>query len=207
MTKNLQYKNATAWMVRYDGKVFPVIQHIYGNPSDVEETLFAAEWLYKHTNYEKTRRDVEAFIQAWAFQFFNQDDRQDIKKILHQEIESRPYVFITIEFVDKIADLWIKENNLENQVDMNTYCHKVIADLNEEFLRVRFGGMYYTKLMNRELYFRVSSENFKWKSVIINFLETSQLDYKEFYVVIDEESAEVNPNLLKQSVLLQEMFK
>ena len=41
---NRTYLGTTAWMVRRDGSIFPVVQHIHGNPEDVEETLFAAEW-------------------------------------------------------------------------------------------------------------------------------------------------------------------
>ena len=38
----------TAWMLRRDGIVFPCQWHYYGNadPAEVEETLYAAEWLY-----------------------------------------------------------------------------------------------------------------------------------------------------------------
>lgn len=35
------------------------------------------------------------------------------------------------------------------------------------------------------------------------FLNQSKLDYEEFFVVIDEKSAEVNPNILKQSRFLK----
>lgn len=39
----------TAWMLRRDGEAFPVIQHLYGSLDCVEETLYAGEWLYRHT--------------------------------------------------------------------------------------------------------------------------------------------------------------
>ena len=39
----------TAWMLRRDGTAFPCQWHYYGStdPADVEETLYAAEWLYE----------------------------------------------------------------------------------------------------------------------------------------------------------------
>ena len=43
-------KSPTAWMLRQDGEAFPVIQHLYGSLECVEETLYAGEWLYKHTS-------------------------------------------------------------------------------------------------------------------------------------------------------------
>lgn len=159
-----QYKNATAWMVRRDGCIFPIVQHIYGNVMEIEETLFAAAWLYGHTGWEQTRQDIVDFTVAW---------------ITHLERET------------------------DSDMGLAGYCRKVTLDLNEEFMRVRFGGLYHTEPGNRKLYFRISSENFNWSEVIMGFLNQTQLDYEEFYVVIDEESAEVNPAILKQSRFLR----
>ncbi len=157
----LQYRNATAWMVRQDGSVFPVVQHIYGNPSNMEETLFAAEWLYRHTGRKETRKDIVTFACTWCLRFF------------------------------------------KGGTGINEACMKVILDLNEEFMRVRFGGMYQTIPANRELYFRISSKKYNWSPIIMRFIRQSQLDYEKFYVVIDEESAKINPVLLRQSMLLR----
>ena len=51
-------KTPTAWMLRRDGIAFPCQWHYYGNadPAEVEETLYAAEWLYDATQSEETRR-------------------------------------------------------------------------------------------------------------------------------------------------------
>jgi len=40
--ENLRYQDASAWMIRRDGMAYPVVQHIYANPFEIEETLFAA---------------------------------------------------------------------------------------------------------------------------------------------------------------------
>lgn len=197
--EHLRYQNATAWMLRRDGTAFPVIQHIYANPFEVEETLFAAEWLYKHTACEQMRQDVTALIRAWAMRYFI-DYGADIRSYIYQEIERRPYVFLTKHFLDQTADQWMPESCGEGDAapELSGCCRRVVMDLNEEFLRTRIGGLYHTIPGNRKLYFRISSENFNWSSVITHFLEKSKLDYEEFYVVIDEESAEINPAILKQ---------
>lgn len=39
----------TAWMIRQDGKAFACTSHYYADSEDAEDTLYAAEWLYKHT--------------------------------------------------------------------------------------------------------------------------------------------------------------
>ena len=51
-------KSPTAWMLRQDGEAFPVIQHLYGSLECVEETLYAGEWLYKHTSIPTTQQLV-----------------------------------------------------------------------------------------------------------------------------------------------------
>lgn len=204
--ENLQYKNASAWMIRRDSKVFPVVQHIYANPSEIEETLFAAEWLYGHTGCKQTQRDAAALVCAWMMKY-SIGDGSGIRTKIYQEIERRPYVFLTKKFVDKIADLWMPEFCMKDHVDICRCCKKVAIDLNEEFLRARIGGIYHTIPGERKLYFRISSEGFNWSSVITDFIKKSHLDYEEFYVVIDEESAEINPNIIKQGALLKGISK
>lgn len=201
---DLTYQGSTAWMVRRDGSIFPVVQHIYGNPEDVEETLFAAEWLYDRTKRGQTRKDIEAFVRMWGLQFGEEIDSEERKKRIYQRIEERPYQFITRPFADKIVDIitqW-KEygGHTDEAMDINGYCRQVALDLNEEFMRVRFGGKYHTEPGNRKLYFRISSENYNWSRVITEFDNRvcSQLHSEGFIVMVDQESAEVNPAILKQ---------
>lgn len=228
-----QYKNATAWMVRRDGGIFPVIQHIYGNVIQIEETLFAAEWLYGHTGWEQTRQDIVDFTVAWVTQLEKETGSEDIRECVYCWIENRPYQSITRKFADKILKWREKADNtgvdrdaeneknivdvgniresrntekcidIDQDMELAGYCRKITLDLNEEFMRVRFGGLYHTEPGNRKLYFRISSENFNWSEVIMGFLNQTQLDYEEFYVVIDEESVEANPAILKQSRFLR----
>lgn len=197
---DLRYPKFTAWMVRRDGSIFPVVQHIYGNPEDVEETLYAAEWLYGHTNRSRTRRGIESFTRMWLLRFAKEKNGAELREQLYRMIKERPYQFITPRFADKIAD-W-KEQNVHPEetgiMGIDEYCRQVAMDLNEEFMRVRLGGMYHTEPGNRKLYFRISSEDYNWSRVIREFSERPPLDRYEFYVVVDEESAKVNPAILKQ---------
>lgn len=61
-------KTPTAWMLRRDGTAFPCQWHYYGNadPAEVEETLYAAEWLYDVTQSEETRRRCLDLIAAYG---------------------------------------------------------------------------------------------------------------------------------------------
>lgn len=201
---NLTYQGFTAWMIRRDGSTFPVVQHIYGNPEDVEETLFAAEWLYERTRRRQTRKDIEAFVRMWGLQFGEETNGEELKNRIYRRMEERPYQFITCPFADKIVDIitqWKEHGgHTDEAMDINGYCRQVALDLNEEFMRVRFGGKYHTEPGNRKLYFRISSENYNWSRVIREFDNRvcSRLHSEGFIVMVDQESAEVNPAILKQ---------
>ena len=56
----------TAWMLRNDGVAIPCIQHIYANLNELDETLYAAEWLYKNTTSEKARETVLRLILSYG---------------------------------------------------------------------------------------------------------------------------------------------
>ena len=59
-------KSPTAWMLRQDGEAFPVIQHLYGSLECVEETLYAGEWLYKHTSIPPTQQLGLKLVAAYG---------------------------------------------------------------------------------------------------------------------------------------------
>lgn len=61
-------KTPTAWMLRRDGTAFPCQWHYYGSadPAEVEETLYAAEWLYDATQSEETRQLCLDLIAAYG---------------------------------------------------------------------------------------------------------------------------------------------
>ena len=49
-----------AWMIRNDGKEFPVTTHYYGSrdPQYTEETIYASEWLYGATNHTDVKDNI-----------------------------------------------------------------------------------------------------------------------------------------------------
>ena len=80
----------TAWMLRRDGTAFPCQWHYYGNadPAEVEETLYAAEWLYDATQSEETRRRCLDLIAAYGVAL--RSNRNLVRNLL-LAIRERPY--------------------------------------------------------------------------------------------------------------------
>lgn len=181
---NLDQSNA--FMIRNDGEIFNVRTHPYGNEDIeyVEETLAAAEWLYKHTGKDSTKLLIVKFIKTWADSLDYINDKTAIDKIYHA-IDERPYKFLSREFV-KALETPISATKAYD--DLETVNKLVCMELNQEFLRARYGGMYNTIQGSREMVFRVSSVGFNWFDIIWKFVEEnkSRIDYVT--VCADEES-------------------
>lgn len=180
-------KNATdapahcAWMIRRDGKAVPCLWHIYGSAEDEEETLYAAEWLYKNTAREDTKRLVLRLAAAYGAAC---DADALPSEALLAAIKRKPYVFLTARFVREIAEK-LPEADPAELPDLNK---AVNAALNGEFLRARLGGMYNTTVGCRDLYFRVSSADFDWTGVMRGFVRANRGRTGSVTVVSDEES-------------------
>ena len=187
---------ATAWMVRKDGKIIPVVQHIYANPENVEESLSAAEWLYRYTIHKKVKRMILNFIRTWAVEELH-GTLETIEAVIQEEISRRPYVFLTSAFIEEHWEELSREEAGAEKYTIQEYCMMVTLALNEEFMRVRYGGKYNTCPGSRELYFRISSEDYRWETACRIFLREVALDYERMWLVVDEEAAEVNPKILK----------
>lgn len=180
---------AVAWMIRNDGKAFDVVQHLYGfqealSPEDVEETLAAGEWLYSHTGHAETKKVVLQLIYAWAKALgFSKENM--VERILTR-IKEKPYVFLSVDFVNKVADKIVEAE----EADM-LGCNAVVCDeLNQEFLRARFGGLYNTNRSSAEMAFRISSMGFNWYNIIYTFVADNQrkLGIRSVTIVRDEEA-------------------
>lgn len=156
----------TAWMLRRDGTAFPCQWHYYGNadPAEVEETLYAAEWLYDATRSEETRRRCLDLIAAYGVAL--RSNRNLVRNLL-LAIRERPYVFLSRAFVERHAGelFYVDPARLP---ELNAAVNRA---LNSEFLRVRLGGLYDTVPGNRNLYFRVSGADFNWLPLIRAFAE------------------------------------
>lgn len=127
----------TAWMLRQDGTAFPCQWHYYGSadPAEVEETLYAAEWLYDATQSEETRQLCLDLIAAYGVAL--RPNRNLVRNLLLAILE-RPYVFLSRAFVERHAGelFYVDPARLP---ELNAAVNRA---LNSEFLRVRLGGLY-----------------------------------------------------------------
>ena len=109
----------TAWMIRQDGKAFACTSHYYADSEDAEDTLYAAEWLYKHTARCGTKPLILNLISAYAeglsrgdsgheYPGYNGDTVHD----LMIDIEDKQYNFLTADFVLDIAELLPEEEDI-----------------------------------------------------------------------------------------------
>ena len=170
-----------AWMIRRDGEAFPRLQHLYGSVLDVEEILYAAEWLYHHTSSTEARQLVLHLIAAYGASL---NSHRNAARNLVIDIKRKPYVFLTHSFVLEIADK-LHFPISDSEESMN---RRVMERLNEEFLRARLGGLYHTVSGCRDLYFRVSSNDFDWSAAITCFLQEHADTIATVTIVRDEES-------------------
>ena len=174
-------KSPTAWMLRQDGEAFPVIQHLYGSLECVEETLYVGEWLYKHTSIPTTQQLVLKLVAAYGKSLHPQGDVVDN---LRQAIQEKPYIFLTLDFVGKMAS----QLPMAEPSSLERLNRQVTEKLNQEFLRCRLGGLFNTTQGCRDMYFRVSNPAFDWEPAIRRFLETHRDEMETVTVVWDEES-------------------
>lgn len=173
----------TAWMLRRDGTAFPCRWHYYGSsdPADVEETLYAAEWLYGATGSDVTRDLCLDLIAAYGASLH---PYRNLTRNLLLAIRERPYVFLSRAFVlEHIGDFCRVDS--ERLPELNTAVNKA---LNSEYLRVRLGGLYDTVPGNRDLYFRVSEKDFDWLPLIRAFAKAHAADADTVTVLWDWES-------------------
>lgn len=177
-----------AWMLRRDGKAIKVPVHAYGDEEDSEYILMNAEWLYNNTSSSETKSDIINLLAVYAVN----NDCIDASTFANYIIEN-DYLQIRVKFLEKIY------NNLEKAIDFTIngknydeeyFNKKVINDLNQEFCRVRAGGVYDSDGSLGDLYFRTSSSNFNWFDVIWEFVYNLYKQYKveTITVVRDKES-------------------
>lgn len=173
--------SSTAWMIRRDGRAFPCSCHYYGDGDDVEQTLYAAEWLYKHTTQNATKRLILNLISLYGESLDYPGDT--VRKLL-LDTEDKDYNFLTADFVLDVAELLPTQANGAIQ-DLN---EAVIKALNDEFLRARLGGMYDTVEDCRDMFFRVSGSGFDWTAVIKRFVRENAVRIDNITVLWDYES-------------------
>lgn len=180
----MNFETEKAWMVRSDGVAFPCICHIYGSKDDIEETLYAAEWLYRYTTNEKTKELCLRLFKTYGISL--SEHRNCVRSILLQ-IRKTPYRFLDYNFIYDIAD---EIQNAPTGI-LSTLNTEVIHALNNEFMRVRYGGMYDSEDDNRDLYFRLSNDGLltpEWNGIIQAIIREHKDEISEIIIVSDEES-------------------
>ncbi|MBO7696668.1 MAG: hypothetical protein J6T10_28910 [Methanobrevibacter sp.] len=161
-----------AWMLRRDGKAIQVPVHAYGDEEDPEYILMNAEWLYNNTRDEKTKQDIVNLIALYAVN----NDCVDVSTFEEYLEEDGDYLVINLSFIESISDKleetmeYYIDNAPNGNIDENTLNKIVMDDLNQEFCRVRAGGVYDSDGSLGDLYFRTSSSGFNWFDVIWDFV-------------------------------------
>lgn len=171
----------TAWMLRRDGTAFPCVCHFYGSADDIHETLYAAEWLYDATGDEKTRELISELIRTYGASL---NRHRNWARNIVAEIKQTPYVFLTRDFVMRLASLPGSGDGRQ----ISALNRAVIRALDAEFTRARLGGMYDTVSGNRDLYFRVSGKGSWVLTTVRIFTEAHSADADTVTVMWDPES-------------------
>lgn len=169
------------WMIRNDGKVFPCAQHIYANPKNLEETLFASQWLYVHTRHNESRQLALETIAAWLASV--SVDGSITSNVLNT-ISQESYRFLLQDFVKEYATE-IKSIPT-GKLNLTSLCYEVTAELNQEFLRVCYGEMSQTEISSKELSFFISSIGFDWYKIIRYFVSSANFQVEHIAIVRDD---------------------
>lgn len=160
----------TAWMLRWgDCAALPVFVHPYIYDDDLEASFPGIEWLLENSLRASRFQDLAlGAIRTWAaleYDCAGENAAEDWNRIFSEygpeeprlsETFIRKYT-LTLTRADDDADIF---QNLELLKEL----------LNDEFLRVRFGGLVDTKVGSAELVFRPSSSGKDWSEKIVSFL-------------------------------------
>lgn len=175
-----------AWMLRRDGKAIQVPVHAYGDEEDSEYVLMNAEWLYNNTSSNETKNDIVNLLAVYAVN----NGCVDVYTFANYVAEN-DYLQIKVKFLEKIY------NELEKAIDVTMsgrnyneeyYNKKVVDDLNQEFCRVRAGGLYDSDGSLGDIYFRTSSKRFNWFDIIWQFVYDRKNSISTVTIVRDKES-------------------
>ena len=180
----MDFNTEKAWMVRADGTAFECVCHVYGSSEEIEETLYAAQWLYLHTASAQTKELCLRLFKAYGRSLSHH--RNCVRNILI-EIRRKPYRFLDYKFIFDLAD----EIQSAADGDLRDLNGKVNHELNNEFMRVRYGGMYDSEKGNRELFFRLSNDGLltpEWQEIISGIEASHKDEISGLIVVSDEES-------------------
>lgn len=172
----------SAYMIRNDGKEIPVKVHPYGSMDNYEETLYASQWLYLNTKSSKTKEIILQFIRTFIDVEVGED--ADLGSALIEWQKTKPYKVVEADFITSISDL-LETASIGDIEDLNQL---VNSELNQEFTRVRLGGLVNSVKGSKELVFRISSVGFNWFNIIYMFVADHKRDISSVTIVKDEEA-------------------
>lgn len=173
-----------AYMIRSDGKAFPVTVHPYANAdvAEIEETLAASEWLYNHTGDQASKKLVTDLWASYAAYLDPDVSGGEISSTLKYYLKRLPYKVASPAFIDSLDFGGAKVYR-----DLTAINLAVNDALNQEFLRARYGGMYDTG-SSSSMYFRISSTGFNWFPIIRDFVYSNRNQISDVTIVKDPEA-------------------
>lgn len=187
-----------AWMLRQDGAAFSVGQHIYVmNTCDFSSEADAASFLL----YSKSKDSAlaELILDVWMAKLIENKvsydaDDSEIEDLLAYEISHTPYHMTYELSVASLLDIHRKLNNFHSVATLYDFLDNVdsklseLSDniklsLNQQFCRVRYGGMYRGE-GSSVIWFRISSVGYNWANTIYKFTADMYTRYNIAYISI-----------------------
>ena len=165
--------------------------HPYIDEELEEESLYSAEWLYHNTEASDTRGIIEVMVCSWIREG-SESENMSYSDYVDQVLQWAAEDHIRIcspaflrGFLSKIDEL---SKNYISAMRLAKY------DLNQEFLRTRYGGMVDSSDSLEDapkttgIFFRISSSCFDWMPIIYEFvyLNRSSLNITEVTIVRDQ---------------------
>lgn len=144
-----------AWMINKNNNIVSVKYHPLGAPD--EDAISDGIWLLN--NDPSCNRNM---IYTYLVNYIIEDLGHPADVIDELSIEGLHDIF----YIEDNMDRYIDDN-----VDLDRLATKIKKHLNNEWLRVRYGGEYNSRLGSRELYFRISSNShYDWYNTIMSFI-------------------------------------
>lgn len=179
----------TILMLRNDGKAFPCSQYISANPQTIGETLLTAEWLHTNTQHKESRKLVLKTVAAWiASASVDGDVIFDVPDFLLQKPCTLSHEFI----ITHAAEIKAIITDITDKLDLTALCDEITAELNQEFLQTRYGGMNQTVTPSKELCFCISSVGFDWYKIMRHFIVSANFPIEYIIIIRDKEGIDAD---------------
>lgn len=162
----------TAWMLRWgDSAALPVSVHPYIYADDMEASFSGIEWLLQNSLYPSYLKKLALdAIKTWGSLEYNAP-----KDAVADELKQ---IFSEYGFEEtKLSEEFLGANasalrSADDNADIDQNLALLKEALDDEFLRIRFGGLVNTEEDSSELVFRISSVGKDWNKGILSFLST-----------------------------------